>query len=147
MGEKNTKNKSSSTSTQGSPIEIELIEIALFTSAISILSGYIFLKASSKALNTEYSRLSGIEPPIIPPTVAQIVVIGAIISLINNLILTFLAFTRLKQRENSIREGTTTLSLVPNINISIGSLLGLIGSVFLTTGAIQNERQSRITII
>ena len=147
MGRSKHKNKASNDQTISSLNEIDLIKLGVLSTLLSLSGSFTFLESANKAQNVEYAHLQGIEPPVIHPTSSELVVIGAVLGLFGNIIFAPISYIRLKQREQAIINGTDTNPLDPNINILIGAVLGLVGSVFLTVGAVQRQQQDRITII
>jgi hypothetical protein len=143
----NTNAQSSSNDTQETLLEIKLIKLGVLVSILSIAAGFIFVASSRKSLNVLYARLQGITLPEIPPTAAQLVVAGAIVGLASNLLFATTTDTRMKQLIRTNLNGTNATAIASYGKINSGAFIGLIGSLFLTSGAIRREREARIIVV
>jgi hypothetical protein len=146
----NTNAQSSSNNTnniQETLLEIKLIKLGVLVSILSIAAGFIFIASSRKSLNVLYAQLQGIELPVIPPTAAQLVVAGAIVGLTSNLLFATTTDTRMKQLIRTNLNGTNDTALASYSKINSGAFIGLIGSLFLTSGAIRREQETRIIVV
>lgn len=124
-------------------LELELLETEEFASIVSVTT-YLFLISVIK-------RQELIELKELPTSIE----IGDILSFLSwmrvytNFLFTITAFTRLEERIKNIEAGKETGSIEPNINISLGSFIGLIGAFILAIGVQQRAQEApgRIIII
>jgi hypothetical protein len=118
--------------------------------AIIGILGYIILIVSAKQDIIEILQSqSRTEPPSDPAPAPRTVATSSLFLLAASLILSQIAITRLKEREIDLQTGITTPSIVPNINITIGSMLSVLGNIFKSIGTQQraSEPTARVTII
>jgi uncharacterized protein YacL len=78
---------------------------------------------------------------------AKTAAIGSVLLLINIIILAQIAFTRLREKQEKLMKGEKTDSISPNINLSAGFLIGVLGNLFRAIGALQRSSESGSPII
>jgi carbon starvation protein CstA len=80
---------------------------------------------------------------------AQTAAIGSVLLLLNIIILAQVAFRRLNEKQEKLMKGEKTDSIIPNINISTGYAIGVLGNTLRALGSLQraSEAGSQITIL
>ena len=81
------------------------------------------------------------------PTPSEIATIASCLGVYTILIYTRVSIIRFYELYSQIQDGTSNFSLTPNINITLGFLYSVIGSILRTVGAIQRvDEEAQITI-
>lgn len=126
------------------PTDIELAELEKVASVIYIIGAIIAIISANK---TQQMKIQG-QTTFSVPTPAQLSVIIGLIYLIGNVIYELIAYVRLKKVEEDIKTGTEKGSIMPNVYINIGWILGIAGSIFRIIGAkLRVEQQHLISIL
>ncbi|QAA32526.1 hypothetical protein [Clostridium manihotivorum] len=123
---------------------IEKEKIAAFT----IILGYtILIISANKERNILIQREQGIEPQNeSEPT--RLVVLSSIMTLLANILLGDIAYSRLRELEKNISSGESKFSIIPNLNITRGYSIIILGNILKTIGVIQRaQEQAQITVL
>lgn len=81
------------------------------------------------------------------PTPSEIATIASCLGVYTILIYTRVSIIRFYELYSQIQDGTSNFSLTPNINITVGFLYSVIGSIIRTVGAIQRvDEEAQVTI-
>ena len=115
-------------------LEFELLETEEFASLVTVASYFVLISVIKKQELIELKE--------IPPNNAlgELLSLSVWVRVYTSLLFTITAFTRLEERERNIAAGTETGSIEPNINISLGSFISLIG-IFIVAIGIQQRAQ------
>lgn len=134
---------------EGMPLDMILINFEKLGAVLGILAYTILLGSAQQAEKELVREQITPKSPIVTPTSSQLSVNAVTLSLITGLILSTVALIRLKERERNIALGTDTNPITPNINVTLGSWIGILGTSSVLLGALQRETQSRrgLTII
>lgn len=118
--------------------------------AIIGILGYAILIISAKQDIIEILQSqTRTEPPNDPASAPRTAATSSLFLLAASLILGQVAYARLRERETDLQSGISTTSIIPNINITTGSMISILGNIFKATGTQQraSEPAARITII
>ncbi|GKU24937.1 hypothetical protein [Clostridium folliculivorans] len=128
-------------------LDLALIQKEKSASLIIILAYIILINSAIKEREIILKRQRGINTSNdLEPT--QLVVLSSSLTLIGNILLGDIAYTRLRELEKSIRSGESNFSITPNLNITTGYTLSILGSIFKTVGVIQrSNEQAQMTIL
>ncbi len=131
------------------PREIDLIKLEE-TAAIILIMGYLVFYTSAKQseeLELEIQPKPETNATQLNP--AQLTALSSWIRVFGIVLLTYIAIARFNQRVQSIQSGQSSSSIIPNIYITSGSIISLVGFIILTIGAQlrANEPGTNITLI
>ncbi|WP_133628375.1 hypothetical protein [Fonticella tunisiensis] len=115
--------------------------------ALVLILGYIILIVSSEQSEiVELLRLEGktISSDVIDPSKTSS--LSSKVRIIGLLILALIASTRLKQRIVEFQSGSLKSPLTPNLFITAGACIGVIGIVLVAIGAQQRAAESGIRL-
>ena len=128
-------------------LDLELIEREINGCLIAIIANLILIESSNKNRQIILDREMGIEPSNALEA-TQLAVLSSSLTLLSNTILEDIAYTRLIEREQNIETGTAQGTIIPNINITTGYRVTLLGNSIKLIGAIQRlQEQGEITIL
>lgn len=136
------------------PSDYELAEQEKVASVIYIIAAIITIISANRTQQMELEKQisggvsSNIPPVNPPPTPTQLALLISWIYAIGNIIFGKIAYSRLRKVQEGILSGTETGSAIPNVYITFGWALGIIGSLFRVAGAqLRLEQQQPITIL
>lgn len=86
------------------------------------------------------------EMPGAPSAAPDIAALASMFILLANFVLTQIAAERLKEREKDIEAGNSTASIIPNINITNGFAISLLGSAVKAIGALQRVSENDVKV-
>lgn len=129
------------------PLELTLIQWEKFSEIISVYAVSLFLKAIHIAKQIENIKSHGKKPP--PGLNSSTLIAAAFwLQLIDRAILTEIAFIRFNELKKQNRQSEQKTSLEPNIKITNGYALIIIGTLLAAIGAQERANmQQPITII
>jgi hypothetical protein len=128
-------------------LDLELIEREINGCLIAIIANLVLIESSIKNRQIILDREMGIEPSA-PLEATQLAALSSSLTLLSNAILENIAYTRLIEREQTIEAGTAQGTIIPNINITTGFRITLLGNSIKLIGAIQRlQEQGEITIL
>ncbi|WP_160680421.1 hypothetical protein [Clostridium sp. C8-1-8] len=123
---------------------IEKEKVAAFT----IILGYtILIISANKERDILIQREQGLKPQNeSDPT--RLVVLSSIMTLLANTLLGDIAYSRLRELERNISSGESNFSIFPNLNITRGYSIIILGNILKTIGVIQRaNEQAQITVL
>lgn len=124
-----------------------LIQKERFAAIIAIIAYLIILISTNQAEAQVIAKEKNLEYK--GPSSAKSAAIGSTLLLINVIILAQIAFTRLRNKQEELMKGEETSSIVPNINLSAGYAIGVMGNTLRAIGSLQRAREEgdQITIL
>ena len=128
-------------------LDLALIQKEKSASVIIILAYIVLINSANKERDILLKRQRGIETTNdLEPT--QLVILASFLSLVGNILLGDIAYTRLREVEKNIQSGESNFTITPNLNITAGYTLSILGGIFKTVGVIQRaNEQAQITIL
>jgi uncharacterized membrane protein YidH (DUF202 family) len=144
-------------------LDLELLRKETTATFISILASVIVLISIQKSRQVIFNRIAQEnqqqgnqqtqqnqqqQSNSSKPTPSEITLLALFVGLVSNLIYTKIAFIRFDEISSQIQAGTTNRTTTPNINIIVGFLIIIIGSLLKITGAIQRiNEDAQVTIL
>jgi hypothetical protein len=122
-------------------LEFELLETEEFASLVTVASYFVLISVIKKQELIELKEIPQ------DNTLNEILSLTSWIRVYTSLLFTITAFTRLEEREKDIAAGTETGSIEPNINISLGAFISLIGAFIIAVGIQQRAQEAHGGII
>lgn len=128
-------------------LDLALIQKEKSASVIIILAYIVLINSANKERDILLKRQRGIKTTNdLEPT--QLVILASFLSLVGNILLGDIAYTRLREVEKNIQSGESNFTITPNLNITAGYTLSILGGIFKTVGVIQRaNEQAQITIL
>lgn len=128
-------------------LDLKLIDHEILAAFICIIAYIILIISAKQDREVILLREKGIQKPNnLNPS--ELAAISSSLVLLSSLILGQIAFIRKDETANNILSGVSKSSIIPNINITNGYSLTIIGSVLKTLGAVQRaQEQKNITIL
>lgn len=128
-------------------LDLELIEKEISGSILVIFAYIILIISADQARQSILENAEGMKSSSGSQS-AELAAFGSGLVLLSNIILGEVAFARLKELQDSIEAGTSTLSIIPNLNISTGYSFTILGNMFKSLGAFQRvAEQAQTTIL
>ncbi|GEM_PF-6903458 len=118
--------------------------------AIVDIIGYIILIISAKQnINEILQSQNRTETPDEPSPAPRTAATATLFFMAASVIFAQVAAARLREREINLQAGITTGSIIPNINMTTGSVLSVLGNILKVIGTQQraSEPTARVTII
>ena len=129
--------------------ELNLISKEILAAIIGII-GYIVLIISAKQDIIEIQQSQSRTEPTGDPSLAPRTAAAASLFFFTaSIILAQIAAERLRERQINIQAGRTTGSIIPNIDITAGTMVSVLGNILRVIGTQQRatEPTARVTII
>ncbi len=129
------------------PSETELLETENLGNIITIAAYLIFFMSALMSIKIEQSgkNETGLN---VGPTPSEVVAGGALAYVLGSYILFAVSLERIKKRSQQLQSGTASGTLMPNIWISISTLLTLAAALALVKGSrLRVLEEGQITIV
>ena len=122
--------------TEKDKLDLELIQKENTGSTIGVLACIVRSISANQSRQIIFQKAKGIQSSnTLQP--AQLATFSSFLSLLTSIILGNVAFVRLKELEDSIKSGTSKLSITPDVNISTGYSLDVLGNFIKLLGRLQ----------
>jgi hypothetical protein len=132
----------SSELTEDEILNLELLEGEKSSSYLVLLAfAVLIISANREKANILYKNTSTDTKYSPFQNPSQLVFIASALDLLANIMLGKIAFTRLLQRERMFISGEDKRSILPNVNISRGFLLVILGDALITLGTFQRANE------
>lgn len=128
------------------PTEIDLLKIGRLSSILSIIISLIFIYSTDESLQIEYAKAKDETPPVFKPTPAQISTAAFFMAIFTNLLNYKISVARYEQIKLQQEQGTTTVSIVPNIKFILATGLSLTGAALAYIAA-KEKLESDVQVI
>ena len=131
------------------PLDLILTNFEKFGALIGIASYILLIISAQQAKENIIQQQSDAHTNVGPNDSTKTAATSSWLRLFTFLILATIAYIRLREREQRIESGMETSSATPNLNITIGSWIVVIGFLLVSIGAQQRSEQTnaRITLI
>jgi hypothetical protein len=127
--------------------EIDLLETENLGSIVTIIAFLIFVSSAFMSIKMELSRLNGADLKI-SPSPSEVTVTGSLVYALGSYVLLVVSLERIEQRKEQLQSGTASGTLLPNIWISISTVLTFLSALALIKGShLRVLEQGQITII
>lgn len=127
--------------------EIELLEIENIGNIITIIAYLIFFASALMSIKMEQSAQTGSNLKVTPAP-SEVVANGSFVYALGSLVIFAVSLERTKQRSEQLQAGTASGTLLPNLWISVSTLLTFISALALIKGSqLRVLEEGQITII
>lgn len=126
--------------TEKDKLDLELIQIQITGSIIGLLTYIVSIISANQSRQIILQRATGMQSSnTLHPE--QLAALSSFLSLLKDIILGNVAFVRLKELEDSIKSGTSKLSITPDVNIVTGYSLDVLGNFIKLLGNLQKVNE------
>jgi len=127
--------------------ELDLLEAENLGNILIIIAYLVFISSAVMSIKIELARLNVTDLKI-SPSPSEVVVSGSLVYVLGSYVLLVVSLERIKQKNEQLQSGKSSGTLLPNLWISVSTILTLISALALVKGSqLRVLEEGQITII